>query len=89
MEGLRAFFCAIRSAYPMIMERGVRMSWETPLIQFARALFCRLMILEALLMLSAISDNSPRTKREAGLPSASVSMEVMIGLAFLRMSEFK
>ena len=30
------------------MERGVRMSWETPLIQFARASFCLFKMEEAL-----------------------------------------
>ena len=35
------------------------MSWETPLIQFARATFCLFKIEEALFTLLAISDSSP------------------------------
>lgn len=56
---LAASLSAIRPAYPIIMESGVRMSWETPLIQFARASFCLFKMEEALFTLLAISDSSP------------------------------
>ena len=59
------------------------MSWDTPLIQFARAVFWWLMILDALFMLSAISDSSPLTERFMLFPSDKVAIEEIIGSVFL------
>ena len=41
-RALAAVSLATRPAYPIIIESGVRISWETPLIQLARAWFCLL-----------------------------------------------
>ena len=59
------------------------MSWDTPLIQFARAVFWRLMILDTFFILSAISDSSPLTERFMLFPSDRAAMEEIMGSVFL------
>ena len=70
---------ATASAYPRIMESGVRMSCDTPRIQFARAAsFCS-MRAEASVIRSPTSCRSPLRRSVDGRPSDRPSSASKIG----------
>ena len=70
---------ASASAYPRIIDSGVRMSCDTPRIQFARAAsFCSMMP-DASVIWSPISRRSPFRRSSAARPSDSASSASAMG----------
>ena len=67
-------------AKPKITERGVRTSWEMPLIQSARALSFLAIKAPALLSCRLISANSPLSGRLTDWPEETVSIPRKMGV---------
>ena len=72
--------CSI-SAYPIIRDSGVRISWETPWIHWvlassrlSSACLCDRRRREAVLSAFAVSRICPASGRETGSPAANISI---------------
>ncbi len=72
-------------ANPKITERGVRTSWETPLIQSALALSFLAIKTPALFSCRLISANSPFSGRLTGWPEEIVSIPRKMGVTAFSM----
>ena len=70
---------AMRSAFPMMRVSGVRMSWDMPAIQFARASFCLAMRSDARVTLSERFASVPFGRECVALPVPSASMASSMG----------